>query len=123
MLIRVLALTLLAVTAAGPACAYIDPGSGSFIIQMLFGLVAGAAVLVRDVRLWFASLFLLTDFGSQPSALMPDTQGVAMAGLLVGYEAERLPEPKTGRRGVQCDDIDLAESVFQQRPCDDATDA
>jgi len=57
MLIRVLGLTLLAVTAAGPAYAYIDPGSGSFIIQMLFGLLAGAAVLVRDVRLWFASLF------------------------------------------------------------------
>jgi hypothetical protein len=57
MLIRVLGLTLLAVTAAGPAYAYIDPGSGSFIIQMLFGLMAGAAVFLSDVRQWFARLF------------------------------------------------------------------
>ncbi len=46
--------------------------------------------------------------------MTPDTQNVAMAGLLVGYEAERLPEPKTGGRRIQCDDVNLPESAFHQ---------
>jgi hypothetical protein len=32
---------------ASPAFAYVDPGSGSMLIQMLLGGVAGIAVLLR----------------------------------------------------------------------------
>jgi hypothetical protein len=33
--------------AATPAYAYLDPGSGSMVVQLLLGGVAGAAVLLR----------------------------------------------------------------------------
>jgi hypothetical protein len=47
--------------AAPPAHAYIDPGSSGFIIQMLVGAAAGAALAVatfwRRIRLFFARVF------------------------------------------------------------------
>lgn len=44
--ISLLALIVLLATAA-PAYAYLDPGSGSMMVQLLLGGVAGAVVIVR----------------------------------------------------------------------------
>jgi hypothetical protein len=44
--ITLLALIVLLATAA-PAYAYLDPGSGSMMVQLLLGGVAGAVVIVR----------------------------------------------------------------------------
>jgi hypothetical protein len=44
--IALLALIVLLATAA-PAYAYLDPGSGSMMVQLLLGGVAGAVVIVR----------------------------------------------------------------------------
>lgn len=48
-------------TAAWAYCAYLDPGSGSFIIQLLIGLIAGLAVLLRTqwgrIRAWWTQRF------------------------------------------------------------------
>jgi hypothetical protein len=41
---------------AAPAYAYLDPGSGSMMVQLLLGGVAGAVVLVR---LYWARLLTL----------------------------------------------------------------
>jgi len=53
--ITLLALIVLLATAA-PAYAYLDPGSGSMMVQLLLGGVAGAVVLVR---LYWARLLTL----------------------------------------------------------------
>lgn len=41
--------------------AYLDPGSGSFIIQLLIGLIAGLAVLLRTqwgrIKAWWTQRF------------------------------------------------------------------
>jgi hypothetical protein len=43
----VVVLALVATGAATPAYAYIDPGTGGMLLQLLLGGVAGAAVIVR----------------------------------------------------------------------------
>ena len=57
----VCALSALWIIAAPSAHAYIDPGSSSFIIQLLVGVGAGAALAIatfwRRLRAFFARLF------------------------------------------------------------------
>ncbi len=48
---------LLLITAMAPAHAYIDPGTGSMLLQLLLGGVAGALVILKlywsRFRAWF----------------------------------------------------------------------
>ena len=52
--------TLVVVTAS-PAAAYIDPGSGSYLIQLIFGSLLGAGVAVaafwRRIVTFFGRVF------------------------------------------------------------------
>ena len=43
--------------AAGPACAYIDPGTGSMLLQMIGAAVAGAIFYFRELRIKLVSFF------------------------------------------------------------------
>ena len=54
---RVAAVLALAVGIAGPAHAYIDPGTGSMLLQMIGAGIAGAIFYFREIRIKLASLF------------------------------------------------------------------
>jgi hypothetical protein len=58
MMFRATLIVLVFVLPTGPAHAYLDPGTGSIILQMLLGGVAGGLVVVRlywaRIRLWFS---------------------------------------------------------------------
>ena len=43
--------------AAGPAAAYIDPGTGSMLLQMIGAGIAGAIFYFRELRMKLLSLF------------------------------------------------------------------
>jgi hypothetical protein len=49
--------TLILVAQTGPAEAYLDPGTGSILLQMLLGGVAGGLVVIRlywaRIKGWF----------------------------------------------------------------------
>ncbi len=55
-------LTVLAVASVTPALAYIDPGTGSMVIQMALAGIAGALFYFRQLRLaavdWFRRVVL-----------------------------------------------------------------
>jgi hypothetical protein len=51
--------------AATPAYAYLDPGSGSMVVQLLLGGVAGAAVLLR---MYWSRLLARLGFRQQTTA-------------------------------------------------------
>jgi hypothetical protein len=55
-------LTVLAVTSVTPALAYIDPGTGSMVVQMAVAGIAGALFYFRQLRLaavdWFRRVIL-----------------------------------------------------------------
>jgi len=40
-----------------PAFAYIDPGSGSFLLQIIGASIVGALFYIRACREWLQSLF------------------------------------------------------------------
>lgn len=44
-----------------PAHAYIDPGTGSFLLQLLIGAVLGATFMLKafwgKIKVWFAATF------------------------------------------------------------------
>ena len=65
--------------------AYIDPGSGSFIIQILIGAAAGAGLAIatfwRRIRTFFARR---KEGGSTPDA--PSTPGDSAPGSTPGTE-------------------------------------
>jgi hypothetical protein len=42
---------------AGPAAAYIDPGTGSMLLQIIGAGIAGAIFYFRELRMKFLSLF------------------------------------------------------------------
>ena len=46
-----------ALAATGPAAAYIDPGTGSMLLQVLGAGVAGAIFYFRELRIKLASFF------------------------------------------------------------------
>jgi hypothetical protein len=47
----------IAIAAVGPAAAYIDPGTGSMLLQMIGAGIAGAIFYFRELRLKLLSLF------------------------------------------------------------------
>ena len=53
-LVTALAVTL---SSAGPAAAYIDPGTGSMLLQMIGAGIAGAIFYFRELRMKLLSLF------------------------------------------------------------------
>ena len=53
---RALAGLLLFLALTGPACAYIDPSSGSMILQ---GIIAGIAAILVTAKLWWHRLLVL----------------------------------------------------------------
>lgn len=58
LLIRQVALAAtLAVGATGPAQAYIDPGTGSMLLQVIGAGIAGAIFYFRELRIKVRSLF------------------------------------------------------------------
>ncbi len=54
--VKVVALLAVSMAAALPAQAYIDPGTGSYLFQILFGLIMGIIVLpgafLRRLMFW-----------------------------------------------------------------------
>jgi hypothetical protein len=50
-----------------PAAAYIDPGSGSFLIQIIGAAILGAMFYARSFRSWLKSKFSRL-FGTQKNA-------------------------------------------------------
>ena len=58
----VVLILLLVIAFPSPAYAYIDPGSGSMMLQLLFGGVAGAIV---SIRLFWSRLSIA--FGRDPA--------------------------------------------------------
>tara|TARA_B100000315_G_scaffold169078_1_gene157610 strand:+ start:608 stop:832 length:225 start_codon:yes stop_codon:yes gene_type:complete len=40
-----------------PASAYIDPGSGSFLLQIIGAAIVGVLFYIRSFRQWLQSLF------------------------------------------------------------------
>jgi hypothetical protein len=76
--ISVLARALLVLLAsAGPAAAYIDPGTGSMLLQMIGAGIAGAIFYFRELRMKLLSLFsrreapAAEDGGEPPSGGAP----------------------------------------------------
>lgn len=47
----------IAVSAATPAAAYIDPGTGSMLLQVIGAGIAGAIFYFREIRIKLKSLF------------------------------------------------------------------
>lgn len=45
---RAIALAVVGMSVAAPAHAYIDPGTGSYLLQVIFGIVMGAIVLPKS---------------------------------------------------------------------------
>ena len=54
---RLAAAVVLTVGVAGSAQAYIDPGTGSMLLQMIGAGIAGAIFYFRELRMKFLSLF------------------------------------------------------------------
>jgi hypothetical protein len=48
---------LVSVAASGPAAAYIDPGTGSMLLQVIGAGIAGAIFYFRELRIKVVSLF------------------------------------------------------------------
>ena len=65
---KAIASALIFLTAAKPVSAYLDPGSGSYILQMLLGVV-------------FAGLFTLKIYGERRKGRLPS--------MFVGREDDR----------------------------------
>lgn len=59
-----LGIVFIAVSAASPAWAYLDPGTGSMILQLMLGGVAGAVVIGK---LYFRKAAALLGFGRRRS--------------------------------------------------------
>ena len=49
------------IAATGPALAYIDPGTGSMLLQMMAAAVAGAIFYFRELRIKLMSFFTRRD--------------------------------------------------------------
>ena len=68
---RSAAAVALAVGVAGSAQAYIDPGTGSMLLQVIGAVIAGAIFYFRELRMKVLSLFTrreapATEDGSEP---------------------------------------------------------
>ena len=60
---RVACGVLILAASAQPAYAYVDPGTGSMLIQMAIAGIAGALFFFRQLRMQFSSWFRRTVLG------------------------------------------------------------
>ena len=60
-LVRAAAVTALVAGAASPAYAYIDPGTGSMLLQVIAAGIAGAMFYFRELRMKVLSLLTRRD--------------------------------------------------------------
>jgi hypothetical protein len=70
-------LAALAVASVSPAMAYIDPGTGSMLVQMALAGVAGALFYFRQLRLaavdWFRRVILRQAPAAEPTSSVSET--------------------------------------------------
>jgi len=71
--------TALAVTlaSAGPAAAYIDPGTGSMLLQMIGAGIAGAIFYFRELRMKLLSLFTRREAPAAEDGSEPPSGGAS----------------------------------------------
>ena len=73
------ALTSLSIATMAPASAYVDPGTGSMLVQMAIAGVAGAMFYFRQLRvaamMWFRRVVLRQEPASDSTVAAVDTDG------------------------------------------------
>ena len=69
---RALVATILLLAIAGPAQAYIDPSSGSMILQ---GIIAGIAAILVTAKLWWHRLLVLLGIRKRTTRPPTDKDG------------------------------------------------
>ena len=69
---RALAGLLLFLALTGPACAYIDPSSGSMILQ---GVIAAIAAILVTAKLWWHRLLVLLGIRKRTTRPPTDKDG------------------------------------------------
>ncbi len=57
MKMRIAAVCLFYLSSSGPALAYVDPGTGSMLLQLAAAGIAGALFYFREIRLQFVDWF------------------------------------------------------------------
>ena len=73
-LFAALAVTL---ASAGPAAAYIDPGTGSMLLQMIGAGIAGAIFYFRELRMKLLSLFTRREAPAAEDGSEPPSGGAS----------------------------------------------
>ena len=72
-------LTALSVATTSPAMAYVDPGTGSMMVQMAIAGIAGAMFYFRQLRMaaatWFRRVVLRQDTSAELTAPTLDSDG------------------------------------------------
>lgn len=72
-------LTALSVATTSPAMAYVDPGTGSMMVQMAIAGIAGAMFYFRQLRMaaatWFRRVVLRQDTSAESTATTVDSDG------------------------------------------------
>ena len=63
--------SFLAVVSVQPAAAYVDPGTGSMLVQMMVAGIAGAMFYFRELRLQFTNWIRRVVHGRTQSDSMP----------------------------------------------------
>ncbi len=64
---------LLGIFFADPALAYVDPGAGSLMLQLLAAAGVGLLFYIRKIRIFFATLFGRTEQDPQGGSQSTDT--------------------------------------------------
>lgn len=67
-------LTVLAVASVTPALAYIDPGTGSMVVQMAVAGIAGALFYFRQLRLAAVDWFRRVVLRQAPEPVLADSK-------------------------------------------------
>lgn len=66
-----IALPLLVFLGAGDACAYIDPGTGSFVIQIVIGFILASVFTIKmywlKIKCYLRNKFARTQMPAKPS--------------------------------------------------------
>lgn len=63
---------ILSLCVVNPARAYVDPGTGSMLLQVLGASIAGAIFYFRELRIKFRSLFRRQSPGTESGDKPPD---------------------------------------------------
>lgn len=70
---RAALVAFLAIASVQPASAYVDPGTGSMLVQMAIAGIAGAMFYFRELRMQLASWFRRTILGrAEPAPVAAD---------------------------------------------------